>query len=215
MPNISAWPNDAVVCSLSQVLEQDSIHAKYFLSAKACAGIIRRAEARARPCRTRSFRPCAPVRLRVPLRPEPWSVGMSNCEGDEGPAVEVMAGVPAFGGENQSRSLFQAGALTAHCVRNDFASETFCVAPAVAGTLRSSDGGSDVDHAAANHLVAGTLRRTGRQPAARHNRTQSRACWSYTEHRTLTYSPISRTPLAGTTGRRTRCLPLPRTAGLR
>ncbi len=48
MPNISAWPNDAVVCSLSQVLEQDSIHAKYFLSAKACAGIIRRAEARAK-----------------------------------------------------------------------------------------------------------------------------------------------------------------------
>ncbi|MCT5186652.1 hypothetical protein LZM68_33850, partial [Pseudomonas aeruginosa] len=46
MPNISDWPNDASVCSLSQVLEQDSIHAKYFLSAKACAGIIRRAEAR-------------------------------------------------------------------------------------------------------------------------------------------------------------------------
>ncbi|EMP5642206.1 TPA: DNA cytosine methyltransferase [Pseudomonas aeruginosa] len=39
--------------------------------------------------------------------------GCPNCEGDEGPAVEVMAGVPAFGGENQSRSLFQAGALTA------------------------------------------------------------------------------------------------------
>ncbi len=73
-----------------------------------------------------------------------------------------MAGVPAFGGENQSRSLFQAGALTAHCVRNDFASETFCVAPAVAGTLRSSDGGSDVDHAAANHLVAGTLQANGK-----------------------------------------------------
>lgn len=88
--------------------------------------------------------------------------GCPNCEGDEGPAVEVMAGVPAFGGENQSRSLFQAGALTAHCVRNDFASETFCVAPAVAGTLRSSDGGSDVDHAAANHLVAGTLQANGK-----------------------------------------------------
>ncbi|ENB5866815.1 DNA cytosine methyltransferase [Pseudomonas aeruginosa] len=88
--------------------------------------------------------------------------GCPNCEGDEGPAVEVMAGVPAFGGENQSRSLFQAGALTAHCARNDFASETFCVAPAVAGTLRSSDGGSDVDHAAANHLVAGTLQANGK-----------------------------------------------------
>ncbi|EMC3960835.1 DNA cytosine methyltransferase [Pseudomonas aeruginosa] len=88
--------------------------------------------------------------------------GCPNCESDEGPAVEVMAGVPAFGGENQSRSLFQAGALTAHGVRNDFASETFCVVPAVAGTLRSSDGGSDVDHAAANHLVAGTLQANGK-----------------------------------------------------
>ncbi|HBO5356808.1 TPA: DNA cytosine methyltransferase [Pseudomonas aeruginosa] len=88
--------------------------------------------------------------------------GCPNCEGDEGPAVEVLAGVPAFGGENQSRSLFQAGALTAHGVRNDFASETFCVAPTVAGTLRSTDGGSDVDHAAANHLVAGTLQANGK-----------------------------------------------------
>lgn len=46
MPNISAWPNDAAVCSLSQVLEQGSIPQRYFLSAKACAGILRRAEAR-------------------------------------------------------------------------------------------------------------------------------------------------------------------------
>lgn len=53
--------------------------------------------------------------------------GCPNCEGDEGPAVEVLAGVPAFGGENQAKSLFQAGALTAHGARNDFASETFCV----------------------------------------------------------------------------------------
>ncbi|KUR47569.1 hypothetical protein PST407_02635 [Pseudomonas syringae pv. tomato] len=45
-PNISAWPNDAAVCSLSQVLEQTSIPQRYFLSAKACAGILRRAEAR-------------------------------------------------------------------------------------------------------------------------------------------------------------------------
>ena len=45
-PNISAWPNDAAVCSLSQVLETDSIPPRYFLSEKACAGILRRAEAR-------------------------------------------------------------------------------------------------------------------------------------------------------------------------
>src|SRR5690606_11599048 len=46
MPNISAWPNDAAVCSLSQVLERGSIPSRYFLSAKRCAGILRRAEKR-------------------------------------------------------------------------------------------------------------------------------------------------------------------------
>jgi len=45
-PNISAWPNDAAVCSLSQVLETDSIPPRYFLSKKACAGILHRAEER-------------------------------------------------------------------------------------------------------------------------------------------------------------------------
>ena len=48
MPNISEWPNDADVCLLSQVLEPISIPPKYFLSPMACAGILRRAEARGR-----------------------------------------------------------------------------------------------------------------------------------------------------------------------
>jgi Site-specific DNA methylase len=47
-PNISAWPNAAAVCSLWQVLEKGSIPHRYFLSAMACAGILRRAEARSR-----------------------------------------------------------------------------------------------------------------------------------------------------------------------
>jgi DNA (cytosine-5)-methyltransferase 1 len=46
MLNISDSPNDASACSLSQVLETGSIPAKYFLSSKACAGILRRAEKR-------------------------------------------------------------------------------------------------------------------------------------------------------------------------
>jgi hypothetical protein len=46
MPNSSAWPNDAAVCSLSQVLERGSIPRRFFLSSKACAGILRRAEKR-------------------------------------------------------------------------------------------------------------------------------------------------------------------------
>jgi hypothetical protein len=45
-PNISEWPNDAVVCSLSQVLETTSIPQRFFLSSMACAGILRRAEKR-------------------------------------------------------------------------------------------------------------------------------------------------------------------------
>src|SRR4030067_61825 len=45
-PNISEWPNDADVCSLSQVLEKTSIPQRFFLSSTACAGILRRAEKR-------------------------------------------------------------------------------------------------------------------------------------------------------------------------
>ena len=41
----SEWPNDAVVCSLSEVLEPDA-PSRYSLSPKAAAGILRRAERR-------------------------------------------------------------------------------------------------------------------------------------------------------------------------
>lgn len=44
--NISAWHRGGSVCSLSEVLEAGPIHPRYFLSAKACAGILRRAERR-------------------------------------------------------------------------------------------------------------------------------------------------------------------------
>jgi hypothetical protein len=43
--NTSEFPKDAVVCSLSEVLETD-VPSKYYLSRKACAGILRRAERR-------------------------------------------------------------------------------------------------------------------------------------------------------------------------
>ena len=44
--NISEWHNDAAVCSLSSILEKGPIPRRFFLSAKACSGILRRAEAR-------------------------------------------------------------------------------------------------------------------------------------------------------------------------
>ena len=56
MPNISSWPNDAAVCSLWQVLETGSVPRKYFLSVKACAGILRRAERRGKTLPTMLLR---------------------------------------------------------------------------------------------------------------------------------------------------------------
>lgn len=42
----SESPSDAVACSLSDTLETGAVQQRYFLSAKACAGILRRAEKR-------------------------------------------------------------------------------------------------------------------------------------------------------------------------
>jgi hypothetical protein len=41
-------PNDGAVCSLLDVLETDAVPRKYYLSPKACAGILRRAAKRGR-----------------------------------------------------------------------------------------------------------------------------------------------------------------------
>ena len=47
--NSSEWPSDAAVSSLSDVLEApQNVPPKYYLSSRACAGILRRAERRGR-----------------------------------------------------------------------------------------------------------------------------------------------------------------------
>ena len=46
--SISEWPNDAVVFSLSDILETGDVPQKFYLSPKACRGILRRAEKRGR-----------------------------------------------------------------------------------------------------------------------------------------------------------------------
>ena len=43
--NISEWPRDANVCSLSEILEPH-VPRRFYLTAKACKGILRRAERR-------------------------------------------------------------------------------------------------------------------------------------------------------------------------
>ena len=42
----SEWPKDAAVCSLSQTLETTALPQRFYLSQKACAGILRRAAKR-------------------------------------------------------------------------------------------------------------------------------------------------------------------------
>ena len=42
----SEWPSDAVVCSLSDTLETGIVPQRFFLSATACQGILRRADKR-------------------------------------------------------------------------------------------------------------------------------------------------------------------------
>lgn len=90
--------------------------------------------------------------------------GCMNCEGDEGPAVTMFGGIPAFGGHSLGGSVERSATLTAKDTRLDMESETFFVHAMqdVAGTLRSTDGGADVDHGMANHLVAGTLQSSGK-----------------------------------------------------
>jgi hypothetical protein len=44
--SISEFPNDADVSLLSDVLETGKLQQKFYLSGKACAGILRRAEKR-------------------------------------------------------------------------------------------------------------------------------------------------------------------------
>jgi DNA (cytosine-5)-methyltransferase 1 len=90
--------------------------------------------------------------------------GCMSCEGDEGPAVTMFGGIPAFGGHSLGGSVERSATLTAKDTRMDMESETFFVQPAqdVAGTLRSTDGGADVDHCMAGHLVAGTLNANGK-----------------------------------------------------
>lgn len=46
--NMSAWPNDASVSSLRDALETGPIHSRFYLSQKACSGILRRADRRGR-----------------------------------------------------------------------------------------------------------------------------------------------------------------------
>jgi DNA (cytosine-5)-methyltransferase 1 len=142
MPNILAWPNDAAVCSLSQVLEKGSIPRRYFLSSTACAGILRRAEKRGK-------------KLPAPLQAALMAVASPALTK---PVADICSpSIQCYGGGNTSGSIDVAACLTAKGQRIDFEVETFAVQP-IAGTLDASYGrlqgcsGQDMNHGH-SHLV--------------------------------------------------------------
>jgi hypothetical protein len=91
--NISAWPNDASVCSLSSILETGPIPQRYYLSPKACRGILRRAAKRGKEL---------PELLRLALKAVADSEPISNATEDAGlgrspidaSRVRAAAGLP-------------------------------------------------------------------------------------------------------------------------
>ncbi|MCV4285044.1 DNA cytosine methyltransferase [Pseudomonas capsici] len=86
----------------------------------------------------------------------PW--GCPNCEGDEGPAVSVIAGVPAYGGHSLGGSIEQSATLTAKDSRLDMESETFFVAPTIDASFGRLQGcsGQDANHGHGHLVVHGT-----------------------------------------------------------
>lgn len=107
MLNSSVWPNDASVCSLSQILETGPIPQKYYLSPKACAGIIRRAEKRGKAL------------------PELLARALKAVADLEPTLTSTEDSSPLSGGGNRSGPVEQAATLTARGQKCDFEVETF------------------------------------------------------------------------------------------
>jgi DNA (cytosine-5)-methyltransferase 1 len=81
-----------------------------------------------------------------------------NCEGDEGPAVTMFGGIPAFGGHSLGSSIERSATLTAKDTRMDIESETFFVAPTLDASFGRLQGcsGQDANHGHGHLVVHGT-----------------------------------------------------------
>lgn len=128
----SAWPSDARVCSLSAILETGDHLLRYCLSAKACAGILRRAEKRgkevARPIAGGSdgsggYRNDADTADNLTTWPAPiaptLNAAFGQKQGLEDQHVNGGAGcfVPVYATDGQANAAFaidKAHALTSH-----------------------------------------------------------------------------------------------------
>jgi hypothetical protein len=103
--NTSECPNDAVACSLSDILEAN-VHPRFFLSPRAAAGILRRAEARGREL---------PESLRLSLRslasldqgpmPKARQAGTSSSTPSTGSPADPTTTAPRQGTSSHSSPL--------------------------------------------------------------------------------------------------------------
>ncbi|AIR90193.1 DNA cytosine methyltransferase [Pseudomonas cremoricolorata] len=84
--------------------------------------------------------------------------GCPNCEGEQGPAVGILAGISAYGGHSLQGDVSQAATLTAKDMRLDIESETFCVAPTLDASFGRLQGcsGQDANHGHGHLVVHGT-----------------------------------------------------------
>lgn len=84
--------------------------------------------------------------------------GCLNCEGDEGPAVSMFGGIPAFGGHSLGGSVERSATLTAKDTRMDMESETFFVVPPIDASYGRLHGCShqDANHGHSHLVVHGT-----------------------------------------------------------
>ena len=87
--NSSEWHNAAAVCSLSAVLERSGVPQRFYLSAQACQGILRRAETREKPLPGRLRK--ALMRQSTPERSDLRNGGGSSVFKDTGLANTLNA----------------------------------------------------------------------------------------------------------------------------
>ena len=83
--------------------------------------------------------------------------GCMNCEGDEGPAVTMFGGIPAFGGHSLGSSIKLSATLTAKDTRMDIESETFFLSPALRAQAQCSHRADSE-----SFVVSGTLQASGK-----------------------------------------------------
>jgi len=154
MLNTQDWRNDASVCSLSRILETGPIPRRYYLSGKACLGILRRAEKRGKEL---------PTILRQALQAVAGELNEPEKRADK---TRSSLSPSDSGGGNTSGPIDVAACLTAKGQRVDFEVETFIAD--ITGTLPAggnSTGGDRQPSTSADTadtmLIAHTLRAMG------------------------------------------------------